>query len=107
LALLERYGSLAEHYAGGGRPTDVRALVDRARGVEAVRDETRWVDVVSRSSRTGRWNPLGGYVGRIAFRGDLAPFRSWLAWGTLIHVGKSATRGNGWYRIVAPQERRT
>ena len=39
-------------------------------------------------------NPLATFVG------DLAPFRELLAWGELIHVGKSAVKGNGYYKIV-------
>lgn len=99
----ERLDALARHY-GAGPVVDGRHLVAQARAVQVARDATRWLDLETHSSRTGRWSPAGGYVGRITFHGDLAPFLPLLAWGTLTHVGKSATRGNGWYRIVASEE---
>lgn len=97
--LVERLGSLAAHYGEGMDDAAVLSLIERARTVETTFDSTRWVEVESHSSRTGRWNPLGGYIGTITFRGELGPFLPWLVWGMLTHVGKSATRGNGLYRI--------
>jgi hypothetical protein len=43
---------------------------------------------------------MSGITGQITFTGDLSPFRDLLAWGELIHVGRSAVKGNGWYKIV-------
>ncbi len=107
-ALISRLGdrlhALTRYYGARSSPTDDHRLAEQARGVEVARDETRWIDLETHSSRTGRWSPTGGYVGRITFHGDLAPFLRLLAWGTLTHVGKSATRGNGWYRILGPEE---
>lgn len=97
--LCDRLESLTRHYGRAPWGVDTRALVEQARSVVVARDETRWVDLDSHSSRTGRWNPAGGYVGPITVEGDLAPFRVLLAWGTLAQVGKSATRGHGLYRI--------
>lgn len=99
--LLDRIAALTSHYAAGISGVDTLALVDHARTIEVADDRTCWIDLESRSSRTGRWNPVGGYVGRITYRGDLSPLLPSLVWGTLTHIGKSATRGNGWYRIVA------
>ena len=45
--------------------------------------------------------PIGGLQGKVTFVGDLEPFRELLTWGELVHVGKSAVKGNGWYKIVA------
>ena len=100
--LADRFGALNRHYASDGWEIDSQSLVDQARQVTVFDDSTHWLDLDSHSSRTGRWSPTGGYVGRITFKGELAPFRELLAWGTLIHVGKSATRGNGLYWIVTP-----
>lgn len=102
--LCDRLDALTRYYGAGSSAADHRGLLGQARAIEVARDETRWVDLETHSSRTGRWSPTGGYVGRVTFRGDLTPFLPLLAWGTLTHVGKSATRGNGWYRIVAPSE---
>lgn len=97
--LAERLDSLAQHYAGAPLSLDRAVLVDHARSIQVARDETRWVDIESFSGRTGRSSPTGGHVGRITFEGVLSPFLTLLAWGTLSHVGKSATRGNGYYRV--------
>jgi hypothetical protein len=55
--------------------------------------------VVSYSSRQRRRTPIGGLLGDITFAGDLAPLRELLAWGALVHVGKNAVKGDGWYSI--------
>ena len=64
-------------------------------------ERTRWVDVVSYSSRTRQRTPIGGLVGAVTLEGDLADLRELLVWGSLIHVGKNAVKGDGWYTISA------
>lgn len=71
-----------------------------AANLQVERDDTRWVDVWSRSGRTGHLDNIGGLVGTITFVGDIAPLQHWLAYGELLHVGKNAVKGNGWYAIV-------
>ena len=44
--------------------------------------------------------PIGGLVGQVTLAGDLAPLRELLVWGSLIHVGKNAVKGDGWYMIM-------
>lgn len=100
--LVDRVEALERHYGGGIPPgRDVPALRALAREVRVVEDRTRWLDLQSWSSRLKRPTPVGGYVGRITFAGDLRPFRRWLIWGQFTHVGKDATKGNGWYRVSA------
>lgn len=102
--LLDRLDALSRYYGAGPLPVDRPALVRQAAAVDVVDDHTRWVDGLAYSSRTGRSSPTGGLVGRVVLRGDLRPFLPWLVWGSLVHVGKSATRGNGWYRVVAASD---
>jgi hypothetical protein len=41
-------------------------------------------------------------MGRVTFRADdWTPFLSWLVWGEIVHVGKDAVKGNGWYEICS------
>ena len=71
-----------------------------ARGIRLVRDETRWIDLTSYSARQRQHMPIDGFVGQASFVGDFtAPLRELLAWGEVLHVGKSATKGNGHYII--------
>jgi len=81
-------------------------VMDKAEAMRVVRDETRWVELESYSTRLGRATPIGGLVGRVTFEGDLAPFWSWLMWGQFTHVGKDAVKGNGMYRIGEPTNER-
>ena len=74
-------------------------LLEWAERARLTRDETRWVDVASYSSRQRRATPIGGFVGRATYEGDLAALRELLVWGEIVHVGKNAVKGDGLYRI--------
>ena len=82
-------------------PADRYHLVGLARQVRLVEDATRWVELESYSTRQSRSTPIGGFVGRATYEGDLEPFLPWLVWGQVLHVGKDAVKGNGWYRVEA------
>lgn len=98
--LLRRLDQLSLITTGAGLDLPFSQVIEAAGTVRVVRDETRWLDVSSHSSRTGRSTPIGGLVGRVVFGGDLAPFLPWLVWGEIAHVGKDATKGNGWYHLT-------
>lgn len=100
--LLERLTALEQIYGIRGEqgPTGRwRELVELASQIECSNDSTHWENVQSYSRRQQRTTPIGGIQGQATFQGDLAPFRELLVWGELIHVGKNAVKGNGWYRI--------
>lgn len=99
--LMRRLDDLARAYGDGPLGMNFRGLLDVAEQVQTSADHTRWVDLASYSSRQRLHTPIGGLVGRATFRGDLAPLRELLVWGSLIHVGKNAVKGDGWYEIVA------
>ena len=75
-------------------------LIKLAKDITCKKDETVWKDVQSYSHRQRRLTPVSGITGCITFSGNLEPFRELLTWGELIHVGKSAVKGNGWYKIA-------
>ena len=79
---------------------DFRQVMAQAEAVQVVDDQTRWVELDSYSWRRKASTPMGGFVGQVTFEGDLAPFLPWLVWGEIVHVGKDAVKGNGWYRIA-------
>lgn len=75
-------------------------LLAQAAGVRVEEDRTHWVELDSYSTRRNAHAPLSGLSGRVTFAGELEPFLPWLVWGTVMHVGKEATKGNGWYRLL-------
>jgi hypothetical protein len=70
-----------------------------ASAVRLIDDETHWEDVGSYSSRQRKTTPIGGFIGRASYEGDITPIRELLVWGELLHVGKNVVKGNGIYRI--------
>ncbi len=101
--LMRRLDDLHRSYGGGALELDFRGLLAQAEQVRVVADETRWVDVVSHSGRLRRSTPIGGLLGRVTFAGDLTDLRELLVWGMLVHVGKNAVKGDGWYTLAAGQ----
>lgn len=97
--LLRRLDDLSIAYGGGPLGLDYPAILALAEDVQLVEDQTRWVDVTSYSSRQRRHTPIGGLVGTAGFAGNLAPLRELLVWGSLVHVGKNAVKGDGWYSV--------
>lgn len=96
-----RLDQLAEAYGAGEAISNYQTLPTLVERVRVVNDSTRWIDVVSYSSRTRQRTPIGGLVGTVTLEGDLAPLRELLVWGSLIHVGKNAVKGDGWYTIAS------
>jgi hypothetical protein len=96
-----RLDELARTYGGGLPLGDHQALPAPVEQVHVADDQTRWVDVVSYSSRTRSRTPIGGLVGQVTLKGELAALRELLVWGSLIHVGKNAVKGDGWYTLGA------
>jgi hypothetical protein len=99
--LMRRLDDLSIAYGAGPLPLDFRALLDVAAQVQVADDQTRWVDVVSFSSRQQRRTPIGGLLGKATFVGPLAELRELLVWGSLVHVGKNAVKGDGWFSVGA------
>lgn len=99
--LLRRLGDLSIAYGSGDLVLDFPALLAQAAQVQVVDDQTRWLDVVSYSSRQRRRTPIGGLVGQATLAGDLASLREVLVWGMLVHVGRNVVKGDGWYSIAA------
>jgi hypothetical protein len=95
-----RLDELAQAYGAGQAISLYQELPALIAQVRVAGDQTRWVDVVSYSSRTHGRTPIGGLVGSVTLEGELAPLRELLVWGSLIHVGKNAVKGDGYYSIA-------
>ncbi|HHX45067.1 MAG TPA: CRISPR system precrRNA processing endoribonuclease RAMP protein Cas6 [Chloroflexi bacterium] len=99
--LFDRLESLAQHFSDTPLRLPYRQLLEQAGRATTVRDDTRWVELRSYSTRQRRATPIGGLMGRITLAcDDWRPFLPWLLWGQFTHVGKDAVKGNGWYVIT-------
>jgi hypothetical protein len=97
--LIERVSSLSLQYGQAELDLDFEALMEEAQQVLLVQDRTRWESVRSYSQRQGRDISLGGFLGEVTFVGRVDKLLPLLLWGQLTHVGKDATKGNGWYSL--------
>lgn len=99
--LAERANDLSATYGDGPLALDSHTLGAYAARLDVTHDTTRWVDVVSHSAHRGTRTPIGGLLGTITLQGDLRPLRAALVWGSLLHVGKNAVKGDGYYTVSA------
>jgi CRISPR-associated endoribonuclease Cas6 len=99
--IMRRVDQLTRTTTGAGIDLWFSDLIDQASAVHVTADKTQWVGVQSYSRRTGHATDIGGLVGKVTLEGHLGAFLPWLAWGELSHVGKDATKGNGWYRLCS------
>ena len=99
--LLRRLSSLAYFHCGAVLQLDFRRLIDLAKDVMLVARRLHWYDWERYSARQQVRMQMGGFVGRVTYAGDLAPFLPFLRLGAMVHVGKGVTFGLGKYEIVA------
>lgn len=110
LRLAERLRALYQAYSGDENSSEARELLRSnrewyqqidswAQEVQLVSDETRWVDIQSYSARQKKTTPIGGFIGKASYTGDLTHLRELLVWGELLHIGKNVVKGNGIYQI--------
>ncbi len=97
--LTRRIALLDYFHCGGEFPPERREFVERARAIETVKSDLRWVDWERYSNRQQRRMRLGGFVGQVTYRGDFTAFLPYLLLGTYTHVGKGATFGLGEYEF--------
>jgi len=97
--LHRRLRDLTREFTDAPWELDFRQVMAQAEAVQVVEDRTRWVELDSFSTRRSASTPMGGLVGQVTFEGVLEPFLPWLVWGEMVHVGKDAVKGNGWYEI--------
>lgn len=68
--------------------------------VKTLEDNTYWNEKTRFSKRNNVKHDMSGFIGDISFTGDISPFIELLLLGELVHVGKGAVFGNGFYKIV-------
>ncbi len=77
---------------------DHAALLQKAKGIEKVNSDLYWYDWKRYSNRQKVSMKLGGFMGKISFKGDISPFLPFIRLGEFVHVGKACTFGLGKYR---------
>jgi CRISPR/Cas system endoribonuclease Cas6 (RAMP superfamily) len=78
---------------------DYQQLVGEARQVRVVEKDLRGVTWQRYSVRQQRRIPWEGFVGRVKYEGEVAPFLPYLLLGEIVGVGKNCTFGLGRYRL--------
>lgn len=99
VSLLRRINTLAVLHGDGELSIDWNSLLEIARQIETVSDNTHWIDYQRYSGRQKQTMQLGGLVGTMSFRGNLSPFIAYLRAGEILHVGKSTSFGFGKYEM--------
>lgn len=102
IALARRHQLLRDVHLGAAAPQyDFKNLVEKAQAIQLQAQDLRWFDWGRYSQRQQQEMQLGGLLGSVQLRGDLAPFAELLHLGQWLHVGKNATMGLGGYRLAA------
>lgn len=97
--LLRRLSNLAYFHCGTELNLDFRGLITAAEQVETETSDLHWYDWERYSARQDARMKLGGFVGRVTYRGDLHFFLPLLRLGEVVHVGKGTSFGLGKYEI--------
>lgn len=98
-ALRRRLELLAAFHGNGMPEKDGTKLVQAAAEVGIESADLRWWDWDRYSGRQQAWMKLGGVVGIVRYRGDLAPFLPHLKAGECLHVGNGTSFGLGEMRL--------
>ncbi len=107
--LLDRLILLDREYSGEVSANPPETLdKDRLLGlsdqVVLVKNEIRWLEVWSYSARQQKQTPISGFVGQAGYcatRQVWAQLLPYLLWGSVIHVGKNAVKGDGVIEVVS------
>jgi CRISPR-associated endoribonuclease Cas6 len=99
--LIRRISLLGYFHCGEQLPDfTVQEVIRHAETINTVNSNLRWHDWERYSSRQEIKMKLGGVVGEIVYRGNIAPFIPYLKAGEILHVGKNTSFGLGKYEII-------
>ena len=91
----DRIGALRAFYGAGPLDIDCKAMGERAGRVRMTRCELSTVEVLRRSSRTGKTHSIGGFVGLAEYAGELDEFLPYLEAARWTGVGRQTVWGKG------------
>ncbi len=98
--LLRRISLLSYFHCREELNLDFKGLIEEAKGVKVRQEKLSWFDWERYSNRQETKMMMGGFIGSIAFEGDLEPFLPFLLLGEYIHVGKGTSFGLGKYEFT-------
>ena len=96
--LLRRIRFLSYFHCGEDLDIDAHGLIEAS---TSVRHDSRlsWLRQDRYSYRTEKSVPMGGFVGKVGFEGELAPFLPFIYLGEYLHIGHHTAFGFGQYHI--------
>ena len=97
--LRDRINAIAWFYRGTLLDIDYAEFGKRAEAIRTVESHVEWTDRERLSSRTLQRHPIGGFMGRVIYAGDVGEYLPLLRLGEFVHVGKHAVWGNGRFEI--------
>lgn len=100
-SLLRRILALSYFHCGFEPDQDYKGLIERAKKVELVGNDLDWHDLSRYSRRQETRLFIGGFKGKIVFKGPLEEFLPFILLGEYIHIGKGTAFGLGKYRILS------
>ena len=98
--LLRRLRFLSYFHCGEDLDVDAPGLIAAARSVRS-KLHLRWVKKDRYSHRTETSIPMDGFIGKIRFEGELAPFLPFILLGEYLHIGHHTAFGHGQYRLTS------
>ena len=99
-SLLRRLSNLAYFHCGEELKLDFKGIIERAKEIKISDGDVRWHDWERYSARQDTRLKMGGFVGRVEYRGELGEFVPLLKLGEKIHLGKGTGFGLGKYKII-------
>lgn len=99
-SLLRRLSNLCYFHCGQELRLDFKEIIERSEQIQIRDRDVRWHDWERYSARQDTRMKIGGFVGRVAYRGQLGEFLPILRLGEKIHLGKGTGFGLGKFVIV-------
>ncbi len=96
-SIIRRIEALSLAHSGTEVSIPYLSLVEKAREIKIIENKTHWYDWKRYSHRQKGKMKLGGIVGSVTYKGNIAPFEPYLAIGSLLHIGKNSSFGLGKY----------
>ena len=97
--LLRRIRFLSYFHCGEDLDVDAPALIEAA-GSVAHKLLLNWLKKDRYSYRAEKSVPMGGFIGKVRYIGELAPFLPFIYLGEYLHIGHHTAFGHGQYRPI-------